>query len=122
MTPARCQQVRMLFEAAVELPEAERAAYLTEHCGSDSELREELQRMLASALNATRELDAIVSQLPPPSDSMEFLEGMRVGPYQLESEVGRGGMGTVWRAHRVDGGFEQTVAIKSSSEAWIPMR
>ncbi len=36
----------------------------------------------------------------------------RVGPWLLEVEIGRGGMGTVWRAHRDDGAFEQTVAIK----------
>ena len=36
----------------------------------------------------------------------------RVGPWRLDAEVGRGGMGTVWRARRDDGAFEQTVAIK----------
>jgi non-specific serine/threonine protein kinase/serine/threonine-protein kinase len=36
----------------------------------------------------------------------------RVGPWRLESEVGHGGMGTVWRARRDDGAFEQTVAVK----------
>ncbi|MEO8195951.1 MAG: serine/threonine-protein kinase [Thermoanaerobaculia bacterium] len=36
----------------------------------------------------------------------------RVGPWLLEAEIGRGGMGTVWRARRDDGAFEQTVAIK----------
>ncbi len=38
--------------------------------------------------------------------------GQVIGPYQLHEEIGRGGMGTVWRAERVDGGFQQTVAIK----------
>src|SRR5687767_4744176 len=38
--------------------------------------------------------------------------GRRVGAYRLEDEVGRGGMGVVYRAQRVDGEFEQTVAIK----------
>ena len=36
----------------------------------------------------------------------------RVGPWLLETEIGRGGMGTVWRAHRDDGAFEQIVAVK----------
>src|SRR5688500_14138652 len=38
--------------------------------------------------------------------------GRRVGAYRLEDEVGRGGMGVVYRAQRVDSEFEQTVAIK----------
>ena len=36
----------------------------------------------------------------------------RVGAWRLVAEVGRGGMGTVWRAERADGAFEQTVAVK----------
>lgn len=38
--------------------------------------------------------------------------GQRLGPFVLEREIGRGGMGTVWRAHRVDGQYTQAVAIK----------
>ncbi len=38
--------------------------------------------------------------------------GRRIGAYRLEKEVGRGGMGVVYRAERVDGEFAQTVAIK----------
>jgi eukaryotic-like serine/threonine-protein kinase len=38
--------------------------------------------------------------------------GARVGPFEIEHAVGAGGMGAVYRARRVDGGFEQTVALK----------
>ncbi|PYS99008.1 MAG: hypothetical protein DMF63_13120 [Acidobacteria bacterium] len=38
--------------------------------------------------------------------------GRRVGVYRLDEEVGRGGMGVVYRASRADGEFDQTVAIK----------
>ncbi|MEE4304075.1 MAG: serine/threonine-protein kinase [Wenzhouxiangella sp.] len=44
--------------------------------------------------------------------------GTRIGPFEIDSTVASGGMGTVFRAHRVDGGFEQYVALKllSASE------
>src|SRR5215203_3631892 len=38
--------------------------------------------------------------------------GRRIGAYRLEEEIGRGGMGVVYRGARVDGEFDQTVAIK----------
>jgi serine/threonine protein kinase/Tfp pilus assembly protein PilF len=38
--------------------------------------------------------------------------GRRVGVYELKREIGRGGMGAVYLAERVDGEFRQTVAIK----------
>lgn len=44
-------------------------------------------------------------------DVPEF-SGKIIGSYLLEEEVGRGGMGSVYRARRIDGEFDQTVAIK----------
>jgi eukaryotic-like serine/threonine-protein kinase len=44
---------------------------------------------------------------PPPD-----LAGQAIGPYLLESQLGQGGMGTVWLASRADGRFEGQVAVK----------
>jgi serine/threonine-protein kinase len=41
-----------------------------------------------------------------------------VGPYRLISEVGRGGMGAVWRAERTDGQLKRLVALKLPHIAW----
>jgi len=38
--------------------------------------------------------------------------GRHVGPYRIEREIGRGGMGTVYEAWRADGEFQHRVAIK----------
>ena len=45
--------------------------------------------------------------------------GRRVGPYLLESELGCGGMGSVWLARRDDGQYQATVAIKLLAAAWL---
>lgn len=44
-----------------------------------------------------------------PEDSMI---GRQIGVYKLVREIGRGGMGAVYLAERIDGEFDQTVAIK----------
>src|SRR6185436_16783485 len=38
--------------------------------------------------------------------------GRRIGPYEIEREIGHGGMGAVYLAHRADDAFEKKVAIK----------
>ncbi len=40
------------------------------------------------------------------------LTGQRVGSYTLASQIGQGGMGSVWLASRSDGRFERKVAVK----------
>ena len=40
------------------------------------------------------------------------LAGQTIGPYTLISQIGQGGMGSVWLAERSDGRFERRVAVK----------
>ena len=47
------------------------------------------------------------------------LIGRQVGPYVIEAEIGRGGMGSVWRARRADDRYEGTVAIKFLHASWV---
>ena len=46
------------------------------------------------------------------SNDDESMVGRHVGPYRIEREIGRGGMGTVYEAWRADGEFQHRVAIK----------
>jgi len=45
-------------------------------------------------------------------DDRESMVGRHVGPYRIEREIGRGGMGAVYEALRADGEFQHRVAIK----------
>ena len=44
--------------------------------------------------------------------------GSQVGAYRLISEIGRGGMGTVWLAERSDGLMKRRVALKLPRVVW----
>lgn len=50
--------------------------------------------------------------LPTVGKSHALQIGARVGPYRLIKEIGKGGMGRVFLAERVDGEYEQRVALK----------
>lgn len=50
------------------------------------------------------------------AQAIDLTPGTRLGPYRIEAEIGRGGMGVVYRGERADGEFAQTVAIKCLSD------
>jgi tetratricopeptide (TPR) repeat protein len=117
MDPRRWREVRKLLDAALDLEGAPRSAFLATI--EDDSLRADVRRLLAAQ---TREspLDRPVVQLAAPllaggSEPRDWDReqiGRRVGAFVLDDLLGSGGMGTVYRAHRVDGRFEQQVAIK----------
>ncbi len=73
-----------------------------------------------------REHDALAKQgflendLVELADSPSSLAGQTLGVYRLVSQIGQGGMGTVWLAERIDGRFERRVAVKfCTSRSWV---
>ena len=108
---ARLRQRRALdvFEDALSWPEAERAARLRTMFAGDPAFIGSVERLFA----AQRDAHLMRTCLPDPGalPSLATLPE-RVGAYRLAGEIGSGGMGSVHRAERVEGGFEQVVAIK----------
>lgn len=107
------------LDQVLELPESQRPAWLAELTAADPMVAAEVQRALA-----TRERDgfaAFLSDSVIPSTELPpaTLTGRSVGPYIVESEIGHGGMGSVWRARRTDGRFEGLVAIKFVHVHWL---
>ncbi len=104
----RYRRARELFHAAVELDPERRAAYLEDACGADPGLRAEVEKLLEAAETPTTQLFALPAEAP--SGDAGEVGGQR--RYELLDKLGRGGMGTVFRARRADGEFQQSVAVK----------
>ncbi|MDQ6765105.1 MAG: serine/threonine protein kinase, partial [Verrucomicrobiota bacterium] len=88
-----------------------RADYLDETCAGDSDLRREIDVLLAHPPDAF-ECWAEEGGFLRSDSSATKNEGRRIGAYRLVRELGRGGMGAVWLATRADEEFHQTAAIK----------
>jgi serine/threonine protein kinase len=111
------------FDRALDLPEPERAAWLATLALTDPTLAREVADVLAQRERLGYG-DFLAAPLLDMRNHFEeaTLSGRHVGPYVIESEVGRGGMGSVWRARRVDERFENTVAIKFLHASWIGLQ
>ncbi|MEM1096022.1 MAG: serine/threonine-protein kinase [Bacteroidota bacterium] len=113
-TPERWKRADALVEALLDLDADARTAYLDAHC-TDAGLRADVEALLAQEPEARTlfQQDVRHFALPLVPDAPEAaLPYEQIGPYRLVEAIGRGGMGTVYRAERADGAFEQQVAIK----------
>jgi serine/threonine-protein kinase len=97
------------LDRALELDEAERAAWLRSLEEENPALAAELTRLLDDYRVLVREGFLEITEASSPKASMV---GQRIGAYTLVSLVGHGGMGTVWLARRSDGRFEGEAAVK----------
>jgi len=114
MTPEQWAQVKEGFHAATELPPAERAAFVRQHCNGDAEMLRELQLLLESHDEAEHfiEQPALASASEIFSTETGSRVGQSIGHYRVVREIGRGGMGVVLLAVRDDDQFKKHVAIK----------
>ena len=111
MTPERWREVKDLFDRAMERPAGERPALLEAERRRDPELAREAEQLIAANAAAGDFLEKpAVEQIVLPAESRSA--PVRIGPYEVERELGHGGMGTVYLASRSQDGFRQTVALK----------
>src|SRR5688500_8620252 len=117
MDPERWRHVSRHLDLAVEMAPGEREAWLASLRVAEPDVALDVEALLVEHrvlsdegfLESSAFLDALASPLA----------GLTVGGYTLESPIGQGGMGTVWRAVRTDGRFEGQAAVKLLNVALI---
>jgi serine/threonine-protein kinase len=124
----RDRRALAIVERALALDGEARSAYLDRSCAGDPTLRATVVAILRRGATADGVLvpgaaldGPLAAELAAPTGAPKTgpaaavpppRVGDRVGPFRLLREIGRGGMGVVFLAERVDGHFEQRVALK----------
>lgn len=113
MTPERWRQIETLYHNALRRAPEEHASFLNQACEGDEELRREIESLLASHEQAGAFIES------PPDDlaaamlaegQNRSMTGRTLGHYKLQSLIGAGGMGNVYRAR--DLRLDRDVAVK----------
>jgi serine/threonine protein kinase/tetratricopeptide (TPR) repeat protein len=116
MTPETYERAWALFDEAQQRSSDERQAFLDERCATDTELRAEVEKLLAEADRGKPAflpgqcLITLKGQLGAPAQ--DNLLGRHIGPYEIQKHIASGGMGSVYLAVRHED-FHQRVAIKA---------
>jgi len=98
-----------LMDTCLDLPPDGREAYLRAATAGDPALTAHALSFLDQLEASTGFLDRPAAPLALPDDAPD---GARFGPWQVTGVLGSGGMGRVYAVSRVEGGFEQTGALK----------
>src|SRR4051812_2158073 len=110
-------RVKDIFTTALALNPQERRSFLNAECAADEDLRLEVLALLAAHASSGNFIQqpALVDAGFISGDETGpggAIVGQRIGSYEVIRELGRGGMGTVYLAARVDKIFEKQVALK----------
>jgi serine/threonine protein kinase len=110
LSPERWQIVSPYLDQAFAMTDDAQAAWLLSLRQQNPELAAELAALLDEHRMLAQE--GFLEKGSPGWSSAPGLAGQTTGPYTLISQIGQGGMGSVWLARRSDGRFERRVAVK----------
>jgi eukaryotic-like serine/threonine-protein kinase len=116
MTREDWQRIKRIAADARDRPAPARDRFVAAACAGDEDLRRQVESLLGSmdAAEHLYETPALAGGTTAMRDAFrrEVPAGALVGPYCIEREIGRGGMGSVYLGVRADGAFAQRVAVK----------
>jgi non-specific serine/threonine protein kinase/serine/threonine-protein kinase len=114
MTPSDWQRVKEAFQTMLGLASEERANFLKSFKKTEPHLFDELESLLHhhdEPQSFLEDPDLLTTHLLQEEDLNLWLN-REIGPYRVISKLGQGGMGSVYRAIRVDDHYLKNVAIK----------
>ena len=117
MNPERWQQISRIFKSAISLDSSARAAYVKDRCGTDDDLREEVERLIESHDQADDKdfigghaVEEAAELFTDDEEPLVLEKDQHFGSYLILDHLGTGGMGQVYRAQ--DSRLDRTVALK----------
>ena len=110
LSPDQWRALSPRLDEALEMTDDQRSSWLSSLQSENPTLAYQLEILLREHRVLSEEgfLEASALELPDGPG----LAGQTLGVYTLVSQIGHGGMGTVWLAERSDGRFERRVAVK----------